>query len=450
MAQAFSSSERVIERGRLLRVLGLGFGIAVGVGGIIGGGILRAPSSVLNHVPLPWLALLLWAFGAMHALLGANIVAEVMTSIPKSGGLFNVAGRAFGGFGALLVGWTDWLGNVGGIAALSIAAAEFLAIIFPSVGTHVPLVGAAVALVLCLLNWAGIREGSLAQIVISAAKAILLITLTILIFLSVPAHLTSVAPFPPGLGITLLGMIVAYQLVIGAYAGWVSPAYFAEEDVNPGRNIPRSLFGSILAVAAIYLLMNAALLYALPVARIRSSDLPISLAAANILGRSTVAVVAAVAVVTVLGCINATILLATRILHGLARDGFLPLLISRVNRGGTPDAALGATAVVGVLLALTGSFETVFLVTGALAVFGNALIDVSFFKLRRSEPSLTRPYTAVGYPWLPIIALILDAGLVVAFLAADLRSALFMAAAVAMCIPLTLIARRRSRIERMQ
>lgn len=258
--------------------------MAVGVGGIIGGGILRAPGSVLNHVPLPWLALALWAFGAIHALLGANIVAEVMTSVPKSGGQFNVAGRAFGDFGALLVGWTDWLGNTGSVAALSIAAAEFLAMIFPSVGTHLQLAGAAIAFVLLLLNWVGIREGSLSQIIVSAAKAALLIGIVVLIFVAGHSHQASARAVASPLGVSLLGIIVAYQLIIAAYSGWVSPAYFAEEDTNPGRNIPRGMALSILSVAAIYLLMNGALFYALPIERMRVADLPVSLAVADVLG----------------------------------------------------------------------------------------------------------------------------------------------------------------------
>src|SRR5688572_16456564 len=84
------------ERAHLLRVLGLVFGIAVGVGSMIGGGILRTPGSVLDQVPYPALALALWAVAGLHALLSANVIAEVMTAVPKSGGLFVAARAAFG------------------------------------------------------------------------------------------------------------------------------------------------------------------------------------------------------------------------------------------------------------------------------------------------------------------------------------------------------------------
>ena len=431
----------VTPRGQLLRVLGLGFGFAVGVGGVIGGGILRTPGSALNHVPLAWLVIVLWAFASVHALLGANIVAEVMTSLPKSGGLFNVAGQAFGSFGALLVGWTDWLVNAASVAALAIAAAEFLAIIFPGVLPYIPELGATIALIVIAVNWFGVREGKIAQIVTSAAKGALLIAMIMLIFLF--GHAAPAAPKLAGRGVTLIGVVVAYQLIIAAYGGWASPAYFAEEDMSPARNIPKALFFSILAVSAIYLTMNAALLYALPIDTMRTANLPVSLAVATVLGRSGLAIVSAIAVVTVIGCANASMMLATRILHGLARDGYMPRQVSHVNNGGTPDTALAVSGALAVVLALSGRFETVFLITGALVVFVNALIDAAFFKLRWSEPSLPRPYHAVAYPWLPALVLLLDSALVIAFLSADLRSAIFMVSAVALCVPLTFVANHR-------
>jgi len=424
-------------------VLGLGFGVAVGVGGVIGGGILRAPGSALDHAPLPWLILLLWVLAGGQALLGANVVAEVMTSVPKSGGIFNVAARAFGNFGALLVGWTDWLSQAASVAALSIASAEFLAIISPSLKPEISLVGAAVALALSVVNWFGVREAKLAQIITSGAKGALLVAIIALVLLFKPAPAAAAKPVA---AVGLVGIIVAYQLIVGAYTGWNSPSYFAEEDPNAARNIPRALLVSILTVAAIYLMMNAALLYALPVAVMRSAELPVSLAIANIFGHLSLIVVAAIAIITLVGCNNASIMIGTRILHGLARDGFVPRIVSRVNRGGTPDLALAATGALAIVLALTGRFETIFLITAALAVFVNALIDAALFKLRWSEPDLPRPYRCIGYPWLPALALILDLALLVAFLSADVRSAIYMVAAVALCVPITLIANKRRRL----
>lgn len=432
-------------RGHLLRVLGLGFGVAVGLGGMIGGGILRTPGSVADQVPLAWLALALWGLAAVHALLGANVVSEVMTSVPKSGGLFNVARRAFGDFGALIVGWTDWLSGIAAVAALAIACAEFLAIIYPPLHAYLSYTGVAVAMSLFALNWLGVREGSFAQMLTSAAKAILLLLLIGAIFLLRPEASTSSAAPAVTSSLTFFGFVVAYQFIVGAYAGWYSPAYFAEEDTSPSKNIPRALFTCIIAVGAIYLLMNAALFYALPVERLRTAELPVSVAISDIFGDASMRIVAAVAVVTVVGCINAQIMVCTRVFHGLGKEGFLPVVTSHVNKGGTPDVAMAVTAFFAVLLALSGTFETVFLIIGALGIFILAFTDLAFFKLRMAEPELARPYRAIGYPWLPMAVLVLDFGLLAAFLAADPVSGGFMVAAILICVPVSLWTRRRHR-----
>lgn len=429
------------KSGHLLRVLGLGFGLAMGVGAVIGAGILRTPGSVLASVPLPWLALGFWLFAGVHALLTANIVAETMSALPRSGGLFNVAERAFGPFGAVLVGWTDWLFNVASAAALAIACGEFLALIVPALAPHVAWVGIGIAAAMFALNWIGVREGSAVQIVTSAAKLALLLGFVGAIFLLRPsfgAGGAAAAAAPLG----LFGIVLAYQLIVGTYSGWASPAYFAEEAKDPARNMPRALFGSLAAVILIYMLMNAALLYALPVERLSRSELPVSEAISDIFGGASVAIVAGVAIVCVLGTINAGIMLATRILHGLGRDGFVPAAASRVNRGGTPDVALAASAAATLALAATGQFETVFLAVGALSIAILVVVDAAFFVLRRREPELERPFRARGYPWLPALALALDLAVLAAFLVADPRAALFMAAGVALCVPLTLLARR--------
>lgn len=138
-------------------------------------------------------------------------------------------------------------------------------------------------------------------------------------------------------------------------------------------------------------------------------------------------------------------LVCTRVFHGLGKEGFLPAVTSHVNRGGTPDVAMAVSAFFAVLLALSGTFETVFLIVGALAIFILAFTDLAFFKLRMDEPELARPYRAIGYPWLPAAVLVLDFALLAAFLAADPMSGGFMVAAILICIPLTMWTRRRRR-----
>jgi APA family basic amino acid/polyamine antiporter len=230
--------------------------------------------------------------------------------------------------------------------------------------------------------------------------------------------------------------VVAYQLIIGVMAGWPNPAYFSEEDTAPGSNIPRALFSSILAVSALYLLVNGALIYALPLDQLRSSELPIALALSNIFGPLSIKIVAAAAIVIILTCNNANFMVGSRVLYGLAQEGLFPSAAKRVNRGGTPHIALILTAVFALLLTLTGKFELMFLIMGALGLLPLIVAEAAIFKLRKNSPDLPRPYRAYAYPWLPALALLIDVLLLILFIAADWKSGLSIVVAVAICIPI--------------
>lgn len=430
--------------GGLLRVLGFSFALAVGVGSVIGSGILRTPASVADAVGSVEIALLLWVAVAVHSFIQANVIAEVMAALPKAGGLFVPARAAFGEPGGLLVGWVDWLSFVAVIAALSITTAEFLGTFVPIVGAHPGIAGALIAVPFFLLNWLGVREGSVAQIVGSLAKFAFLLGIAALILLS-PPQSSAAAPAASPAPITLLGIVVGYQLVFGAYQGWVIPAYFAGEDKNPGRNIPRSLFASVAAVAALYLLVIAALSYALPLEALRTSKLAVADAVGGILGPSALQIVAAGAVLIVATCLNASIMTAPRVLYGLAEQRLFPAFALAVNRGGTPSVALLLTAATSIALALSGEFETVFRILATLGMFPLLLADLSLFKLRRDAPDLPRPYRAKLYPWLPAFAVLLDVTILMAFLLSDLTSGLFILAAVAVAWPIGSWMRRSRR-----
>src|SRR5437899_1688872 len=105
------------ERGRLLKVLGLGFGVAVTVGNTVGSGILRTPGEVAARLPRPGLFLAVWVAGGLYALLGASVISELGAMMPRSGGFYVFARRALGPFPAFVVGWTDWLSQCGTSAA---------------------------------------------------------------------------------------------------------------------------------------------------------------------------------------------------------------------------------------------------------------------------------------------------------------------------------------------
>lgn len=424
---------------RLHRSLGAGFGVAVAVGAMVGVGILRSPALIAAHAPDVFLIAALWTMGGLHALLDANVLAELAVMHPRAGGPYVYARQAFGGLGGLVVGWTDWLNNTSGVAVLSVGAAEFASTLFPLLRSQITATALLLQFVFYASNLRGVQQGAWIQNTTSLAKMVLLFAIIGAIFFVTP-HPPAAPAIAP---VSLAGTVLAYTLVVGAYSGWNAPTYFAEEKTEPARQIPRALFMGVGLAAALYVLFNLALARILPLPELRATPLPAAVAMQAVLGTAAGTLVAAVAILSALSCLNGGIMMASRILFGLARDRLFVAFGTRVNVGGTPYVAMLVTALFSGFIAATGTFETIFLMIGIFAVLLNVLMTTSFFRLRYRDASTPRQYRTGGYPVLPLIAIALDSCLLVAFIAANPRGALFGGGLLLMAVPVWLLLRKR-------
>jgi APA family basic amino acid/polyamine antiporter len=430
--------------GQLLKILGISFGIAVAVGNVIGSGILRAPASIASTVPDAALIIGLWVLGALHAALGVNILSELSTSVPKSGGPYVYAQRAFGDVAGLVVGWSVFISKLAGASAGSIAFAEFLPLVWPE-AAHFKLASAlAMQLAIYGANFAGLRQGRVLQETTSLIKALMLLAFVVVAILVASPHATVPAAAPQSFG--WIAIIGAYSLIKGAYSGFDAPVYFTEENEQPTSALPRALLLGLLTTATLYICVNAALLYALGTEGTAATPLPFSAVLGRIGGSWPAILVALGAMISVIGLTNAIVMSAPRVLFALARDGLLPAGLRNVNRGGTPDMAMLLTAIGTLALAATGSFALVFGLIALMDTVAQIVIDGSIFALRRQEPALPRPYRAILYPWLPGLLLLVDLALLALFSRADATGLAFAIGLCAVCIPLAMIARRARRL----
>lgn len=439
--------------GRLLHILGLGFGLAGAVGGTIGAGILRTPGLVAAQLPSLPLVLGAWLLGGLYALLGAVCAAELAAALPRAGGWYVYAERAFGRRSGLLVGWTDWLAHCIGLAWVATTVGELAQGLLAAPPSLAPAVALAVLGLFTAIQLLGLKAGSASQEWLSLAKAVALLLLVAGCFLLHPSpqaqlELDSAAallePAAGGLsdgagervGAALAGaVVVALQAVITTYDGWASPVYFAEEFSAPERDLPRSLIGGVLAVIALYLLINAGLLRVLPLPLLASSPLPAAEAARALVGPVGGAVITAVALVALLGLINTVVMAAPRILYGLGRDGLLPALTSGVNAGGTPATALLLTSGATTLLVLGGSFERL-LAMGAVLYVSLPLAGIAaLMRLRGAEADLPRPFRSWGYPLTPLLV----GAVSLAFLVGSVASAPWVCLAAVALVALALL-----------
>jgi APA family basic amino acid/polyamine antiporter len=416
------------RHGRLLRVLGLGFGLAVTVGNTIGAGIFRAPGEVATHLPDAGWFLAAWLAGGLYALVGALQIAELGTMLPRSGGQYVFSRHALGEYPGFIVGWSDWLSTCGTAAAVSIVIAEFSAVLLPALDGHRAGIAAAAAIVFAAAQWRGIREGCMVQNVTSSVKGMAFLALIVAAFVlreAPPADIAAGTPVPSGMALAAAFML-ALQGVIYTYDGWAAVVYFSEEVQDAGRNIPRSLIAGVLSILAMYMLVNLAFLYVLPVGAIAGEPFVAGAVARALAGDGGEAALRAVTIVAMLSALNSNHLMASRVLLAMSRDGLVSERAAAVNAGGTPTVALLLSTAVAVLFIAFGrTFGQVVTVLAFFFIANYTLSFVSLFVLRRREPGQPRPYRAWGYPWTTTAALLGSVAFLAGAVAGDTRNSLF-------------------------
>jgi APA family basic amino acid/polyamine antiporter len=429
------------KRYRLLRVLGVGFGIAVIIGNTIGGGIFSRPGTIALQLPHPALFLGVWVLGGLYALLGAFSLAELGAMIPKSGGQYVFARHALGEYAGFLVGWSDWISTCGSTAGVSLLIGEFAGALFPVLNgkREAVAVATAVTIFFALLQWRGIVWGSTSQNITSFIKALAFMVLIAAAFAlgGKSTTVTQAAPaIPVGLAL-MTAVVLSLQSIIYTYDGWNGVIYFSEEVTDPGRDIPRSMFGGVFAIIAIYLLVNLALLYVLGISNMAGKDYAAGAAAQVIFGSHGETIFRVLAILSMLSAINAYQLMSTRVLFAISRDGLFAKRAAEVNKGGTPTVALFTSTVVAVLFIVFGeTFDKVITVLAFFFVANYTLSFISVFVLRAREPEKERPYRAWGYPWTTALALIGSVLFLVGAIASDTRNSVYALLLLAVSYPL--------------
>jgi APA family basic amino acid/polyamine antiporter len=438
------------RRDPLRRILGLGFGVALVFGGTIGVGILRLPGIVAGTLGESHLIIIFWILGGVYALLGASAVAELAAMIPKAGGFYVYARRAFGcGFG-FMAGWSDWINNVASLAYVSITASAFLAALWAPASAHLRAVALAILATFTCLHWVGLRLGSTLTNVISVTVGLMLLALIGACFLATPHGGTSTmvlantaASLPLRSMAMLASVVIAIRAILVTYDGWYLPIYLAEENVDPGRNLPRAIIGGTLLVAIFYVVINFAFLRVLPLSALAVSKLPAADVARTVLPRGGSELVTLISLATVLSSLNAVLLIAPRILLAIGRDGLFTENISRVSAGGTPRVALGFTSISAAILIGSGTFEQIVALAAVLFLLNYICAYTAIFVLRYREPGTPRPYRALYHPATTTVVLVGSVLFLLAAVIEDWRSGLFAGVLMAACGPIYLLVARR-------
>ena len=408
------------------RSLGLFSGTMLVVGGIIGSGIFINPSIVAARTGSAALTITTWSLGAVIALLGAFIFAELGRRRPEVGGGYAYLRDAFGPLPAFLYGWALLLAiATGAIAAVAVTFANYFTRLVGMPPESVkPLALGAIAL-LSVVNVLGVKPGAATQNIFTLLKLAALGALLIAaLFLHpsaapmLPPPIASVPlPHPSTLRDVFVVLSTALVPVLFSYGGWQQTNFVAAEMRDPEKTLPRALVLGVLIVVAVYLGANLAYLRALGIDGLAASNAPAADLMAMVAGEGGRRLIAAGIAASTFGFLNLVILVSPRVYQAMAHDGLFFSGFAKLHpKFRTPALAIGFQAIVAALLIYTGGYGQLldWVVFADWIFFGTTALTLVVFRRRDAKAGVKD--TGYRAPFYPVsVALFFAAALYVVF-----------------------------------
>jgi APA family basic amino acid/polyamine antiporter len=405
---------------RLRRTLSLTDATLLCVASVIGSGIFLAPGAIADLLPHPGLVLSVWLAGGALSLAGALANAELGAMYPHAGGDYVYLREAFHPAAGFMVGWLTffaiYVGTIGTLATGFAGAFSHFVPLSPD-GELTLALGMTVAM--SALNYAGVRAGAGFNNLTTVIKISGLIAFVFFGLLLGTGHVENFSPLVSRASeVPLTQFGLALSPVLFSYLGWNAAVYVASEIRDPKRNVPRALFLGLALCTAIYLLVNAVYLYAVPAASQRGVSNMGEAAAAALFGPLGGTLVAAFVLASILGTLNATILVGPRIAYAMAIDGRFFGGVDRVHATfDTPHVAIVVQCVASIaILLVLRSFQSNLDFTTFGILLATMADTAALYALRIRQPDRVRPYRAWGYPWVPALYFVGNAGIALVML----------------------------------
>ncbi|MBS1538553.1 MAG: amino acid permease [Bacteroidetes bacterium] len=446
------------EKVGLLPTLGLFTTISIVVGAVIGSGIFKKSAPMALQLGSPELLIGVWILAGILTLFGALTNAEVAGMISATGGQYIFFKEMYGKFSAYLYGWAMFAvvqsGSIASITYIfSESANEFLSLphlspamesmsfhiryigdIFPFADIGVKGLTIAIIILLSLINYRGVALGGAVQVIFTVLKVIAIAIIVVLAFTSGGGNATnfvqvSASGTPSGIG--LLGAIMAALTgAFWAYDGWNNITYIAGEVKNPQHTIPRSLFVGMMVIISVYLVVNLAYIYVMPIdAMAKSGFLAMDVAKiifANInpsLATIGVGFIAAAIMISTFGTSNSTILASARLYYAMSREKMFFKSLGEIHpRYRTPGNALLIQAIWSSVLVFSGTFDTLTDMLIFVSWVFYAMGAAGVFILRKKMPDVARPYKVWGYPYIPLLFVTFASAFVIITLYTDIQA----------------------------
>ncbi len=394
--------------------------VAVVIGVVIGIGIFRLPPIVADHAGSGLQFMLFWLAGGVISLLGALCYAELAASRPDAGGEYHFLSRAFGRPLGFLFAWARMtVIQTGSIALIAFILGDYASQLV-ALEPHGPPVFAALTIILLtLLNMLGTRHSRRVQNLFTSLIVALLILLPVAALVSVPSDiLPNLASSDADARLLSDGSIgVAMIFVLLTYGGWNEAAYLSAELHDVRRNMVRVLVYAIGTITILYLLVNAAYLHVLGLDELRDAGAVASVLAERVFGDAGSIIVSIIVILAALSTANATIITGARTNYALGRDFTLLRFIGRWHgRRNTPVNALLVQGLIALLLVALGaafeqSISTIVDYTAPVFWLFIMLTTATLFVFRWQQGGDRHGYRVPLYPLVPLLFLLVCAGM---------------------------------------
>ena len=398
-------------RPTLDRALRLPHALAMVVGIIIGVSIFVQPTEVSRSVPnIPGI-FAVWLLAGLLTLCGALVCAELSSAFPKTGGVYVFLNETISPAAGFLWGWAMfWSAHSGIIAASSVVFGRYVASFAPLDDRGIRVVAIGGILLLSAVNYAGVRQGSGLQAIVTALKLLAIVIILVLVVLLGKRAEASATTAVTSLSMS--GFALAVGAGLFAFGGWHMVTYSAGETQKPEKTIPRALLIGTLTVTACYMALNAACLYLLPLDRVIKSTRVAADAASVLVGPRGAAVISGIVLVSAFGVLNGVILAGPRVYLAMAgRYRALAWMGAVHPRFHTPHIAIGIQAVWSCVLVATGTYRELFSRVIYTEWIFFALMAFGLMRARR-RADYAPAYRAWGYPVVPLVFIAASIGVV--------------------------------------
>ncbi len=344
---------------------------------IIGASIFVQPSEVNRHVPTIPGVLSVWLVAGILTLFGALVCAQLCAAFPRTGGVYVFLKETLSPAFGFLWGWAMfWSAHSGIIAASSVVFARYVALFVPLGDTGIRAVAIGGILTLSFINYLGVRQGSMLQTIVTVSKVIAILLLLVIVLVWGKPAGASAAPAAPAAA-PFSEFVLGVSAALFAFGGWHMVTYTAGETRDPVRTIPRALLIGTLTVTGVYVLLNAAYLYLLPISSVVASTRVAADAAQAVAGPRGASLIAALVILSASGVLNGVILAGPRTYYAMAQEGLAFRWLGSLRH------AIVLQAIWSCILVATGTYRALFTRVIYTEWLFFALMAIGLMRLRR-------------------------------------------------------------------